>query len=237
MVIKMNKKIISLFFILFLTGCSNQTTYNLKINDNQIKETINVALPDTDYERALKLNNLFDILPYQITDPAGKDVIEYIKTNDLRVSDELDATYTKKITKKNLKLSHDFTLYKYKDALIPRRCFEKIYFDETDDYYVINGYNQFKCVLDEETSVSIQTNYRVIETNADKVAGNKYTWIYNQENKDNHELYIQFSKTNKRKYINYPIVLGIMIILIILLGIKTIFWIIKSLKKLRDNST
>lgn len=236
MVIKMNKKIICLLLILFLTGCSNQTSYELEIKDNQISETINLNLSDTDYDTALKLNNLFYILPYGSESATGKEVIDYLKNNELRVSDELDATYTKKTQKNNLKLSHDFTLYNYKDALVPRQCFEKIYFDETDDYYVINGYNQFKCVFDQQATVSIQTDYRVIDSNADKVVGNKYTWIYNQENSNDHELYIQFSKTNKRKYINYPVVVVILSILVIFGIIRSTFWILKSIKKLRDNN-
>ena len=48
---------------------------------------------------------------------------------------------------------------------------------DKENYYVIKGYNSFKCVFDKKTVVSIKTDYRVIDSNADKVRGNKYIII------------------------------------------------------------
>ena len=72
----------------------------------------------------------------------------------------------------------------------------------------------FKCLVNDKESIAIQSDYRVVDHNADKVIGNKYIWNFDRKNNLNHELYIQISKKYKAPKNNYWSFIVLEIILI-----------------------
>lgn len=198
------KKIVGLLLILvFVTGCSND--YTLKINPNSIEEEINFSIANGDIDKAILINELFRVtnIPYDDDIAMAGYVIDRLRNYDLSPGYDIDNFYTKSVDGDKIKLSYIYDEDNYGDSNVLNSCFGDVYFDSNEDYYVINGYNQFKCLVKDKVKVVIKTDYRVIDSNADKVSGDKYIWYFNGDNNLEHDLYIQVSKKYKRKKISY----------------------------------
>ena len=72
-------------------------------------------------------------------------------------------------------------------------CFENAVFNETDDYYYVDISGDFYCLYSDEIVINVTTDYAVLDSNAAKVNGNKYTWII--DNKYNDGIHFVVSKT------------------------------------------
>lgn len=213
------KKIIYLIILLFLiTGCTSD--YELKITPNNIEETVNFTLKDNDYDKAILINRIFTIsdIYYDDETEMGKHVINLLRTEQFQPTYLAEDFYTKKVEKNKINMSYTYKDDSYEGSNIFNFCFGDTYYDSTDEYYVLNGYNSFKCLLKDKMQFTITTDYRVINSNADKVIGNKYIWNFNRDNNMDHDLYIQISKNYKRKKLNiFPIIIIITIILLIII--------------------
>lgn len=198
------KKIVGLLLILVMvTGCSED--YKLKINQDSISEEINFSIGDNDTEKAVLINELFRItdINYENESDMGEFVIDRLRNDNLGVGYDIDDFYTKTVDGDDIILSYTYKEGSYGNSNAFNSCFGNIYFDSNEDYYVINGYNQFKCLVKDKVKVVVETDYRVIDSNADKVIGNKYVWYFTKDNNLEHDLYIQVSKKYKRRGSNY----------------------------------
>lgn len=198
------KKIVGLLLILvFVTGCSND--YTLKINPNSIEEEINFSIANGDIDKAILINELFRVtnIPYDDDIAMAGYVIDGLRTYDLSPGYNIEGFYNRNIDGDKITLSYIYDEDNYGNSNVFDSCFGEAYFDSNEDYYVINGYDQFKCLIKDKVKVVIKTDYRVIDSNADKVSGDKYIWYFNGDNNLEHDLYIQVSKKYKRKKISY----------------------------------
>ena len=210
------RKIYLLLILFLLTGCGN--SYELEINKNSLTENVYFTLKPNDYSNAVLMKKIFNIGDKYYDDDRqmGEYVINYIKENDLQSLD--GKYYQKKIDGNQVSLNYTYSKEKFPDSIVFNSCFGDTYYEKTKNYYVIKGYNSFKCVFDKKTVVSIKTNYRVIDSNADKVRGNKYIWVFDSNNNLNHELYIQVSNKYRKEHGNYfPLIITVIAIFIVLL--------------------
>lgn len=198
------KKIVGLLLILVMvTGCSED--YKLKINQDSISEEINFSIGDNDTEKAVLINELFRItdINYENESDMGEFVIDRLRNDNLGVGYDIDDFYTKTVDGDDITLSYTYKEDDYNNSNVFNSCFGDTYFESDDNYYVINGDNQFKCLVKDKVKVVVETDYRVIDSNADKVIGNKYVWYFTKDNNLEHDLYIQVSKKYKRRGSNY----------------------------------
>lgn len=209
------KRIVGLLLVLLMvTGCSND--YKLKINPSSISEEINFSISDTDTEKAVLINELFRVtnINYENESDMGEYVIDRLRNDNLSVGYNIDDFYTKTVDGDDITLTYTYKDDSYDNSNVFNSCFGSTYFESTEDYYVINGYDQFKCLVKDKVKIVIETDYRVIDSNADKVRGNKYIWYFTEDNNLEHDLYIQVSKKYERKITNYfPLIMMIGIIL------------------------
>lgn len=210
------KKIYLVLMLFFLTGCTN--SYELEINKTSLSENIYFTLKPNDYSNAVLMKKIFNVGDKYYDDDRqmGEYVIDYLKTNSLHSLE--DNYYQKKIMDNRINLNYKYSKEEFPNSIVFNSCFGDTYYESTKNYYVIKGYNSFKCIFNKKTVVSIRTNYRVIDSNADKVYGNKYIWIFNNKNNLNHDLYIQISNKYRRKNGNYfPLIITVVAIFIVLL--------------------
>jgi hypothetical protein len=228
----MKKLLLFCLTLLLLTGCSSD--YELKVNKYSIEENINFTLKDNDYDKAILLNELFRIsnIDYDDNQEMGKLVIDKIRNEKLNTGYNVDedyinrinmnGSYIKKVNNNKINLTYTYKDDSYNYSNTFNSCFGDTYYDSTDDYYVINGYNSFKCLIKDKMKVSIKSNYRVIDSNADKIRGNEYIWYFTKDNNIDHDLYIQVSKKIKsnNKNSNYFGLIAMTIILLSLIIYK-----------------
>lgn len=229
------KKILFLILTLgLLTGCGSD--YELKVNKYSIEEKAQVKLKNNDYDKAVLLNEIFRVtnINYDDDTEMGKYVIDQLRNNKLSPGYNLDGNLNKKITNNKISLSYTYKNDEFSSSNIFNSCFKDTYYDSTDDYYIIKGYNSFKCMIKDKMQISIKSDYRVIDSNADKVKGNKYIWYFNRNNNTDHDLYIQISKKYMAPKPNYW---GITFLLAIAIGfIIYKFFIKKDRINFRSNN-
>lgn len=188
----MRKKIqkIGLIAVTFLmTGCTVQ--YDLYFGDNVITENIIIKENKVDIDE----NNL-----------------SYLKEkNPNTLINDLDEFYEKKMneTEKDITgaLTYNYTYSNFRHANLIKPCYEVIGFAEDETSYSLSTSNSFECLLYEynpldSVQINISTNHKVLENNADTVENGIYTWNVNEENVNNKEIYIKFSKDLDPEYIN-----------------------------------
>lgn len=165
--------------LLLLSGCT--VNYNLEIKDNQIKESIigEVSKEDISIKEDDTSLNIYYSMIYD-------EQMALIDGNDV---------YVKDIKEENdiLRYNYYYT-YKgnYNKSRILNTCFKDPIIKETDELYYINIEGPFFCKYADKINVNVTSNYAVIENNAQKVDGNTYTWIIDDE--DNVNIYLTISK-------------------------------------------
>lgn len=155
--------------LVLLTGCT--INYNLTIDNNSVNESISGSANKSEYELGngdTGLNLFYTLIE--------KDVPALV--ND-------DSLYNKDITETDNGINYDYT-YTYKNNLDKARvineCFENHYIDETDEYYNIKLSGEFYCLYSNKIDINVTSNYAVLDNNAKKVNGNKYTWTIDDSN-------------------------------------------------------
>ncbi len=167
----MRKNIICLFIVsMLLTGCTVE--YNLNIDSNSIQENINIGIDS--------IENLPEDSYSQLTSSTNKvyfDEEEYYtvnyKNNDNRLFSEFN---------------YKHNLDKYNNATVLDLCYPNRTVKKDQNQFEISTTGSFACAFTEfgddirNANINITTKLKVIENNADKINGNTYTWIINQEN-------------------------------------------------------
>lgn len=213
---EMRNYFIVLFLLFFLSGCTNNADYKLKVLDDSIEEEIYISTDDIDNDKASYLNEIFNFSSRDNKWQIDSELVNHLRNEEIIIaSDNKKNAHTKEINNDKIKLSYVYN-DNYGNSKIFSSCFGDNYYDSTDDYYVLKGYNQFKCLYKDTVKVVIETDYRVIESNADEIDGNKYIWNFNDSNYLVHDMYIQVSKKYMAKsvinwkfyLIGFVIVLG-----------------------------
>lgn len=206
-----------IFLLLFITGCTSE--YNITIEDEKVKEELIVQ--DVDNFYIDKFDNLLAI-------PTENKYYNVVKTDN------------------KVKFSYTYNFDNYKDSNIVKNCYEALQIYKENDYYVLQSGLTFNCnsiqISDFEkvdfTTLNVNikiNNYEVLESNADFINQNVYTWNINNNNYSNKPIIIKFKKivsdnkeSKKEKNNNKNLfdisklflILGIIIILVIILVIN-----------------
>lgn len=163
-----------------LSGCT--IDYDLQIKGNKIIENMSGIILKEEYdidENDTSINEFYSIVnfdqyPVLNSDDVYNKNIEYI---DEGVKYNFRYTYNNN----------------YDKSRIVNTCFENVVFNETDDYYYVDISGDFYCLYSDEIVINVTTDYAVLDSNAAKVNGNKYTWII--DNKYNDGIHFVVSKT------------------------------------------
>ena len=223
----MKKIIILISFVLLATGCKN-VEYNLTINKRNITEEIVIPYKNTEENlKKIKKQMKDKQQAYHII---GTDSTEYYNQT-------LEKTSGKLILKYRYNYSPDMII----NSEAINRCFYKKDFIKKDDVLIITT-DTIGCLRDEyeqfidNLTVNIEVhNYKVEENNADKIKDNIYTWYFNNNNSENHKIYLKAKKINGKEKKSFEIPKEIFIALGILLGIGMLIIIYIGIKRIKNN--
>lgn len=221
------KKIIILFSLFLLTGCT--VKYNININEDlKVDETIDVKEKESYFDENYEF--------YE-----RKDAIDSIWENMASEYVSKGYTYTQNYnnTGINVKNTYDSFENYIQQSNIYNQYFDKInYIDnngvisiETEGFHPYTEQDTERFAI-EETEISIKIPFKVMSHNADDVFRNIYTWKIDK-NTTNKIIKIKYSTIqnyNNSKNLDYFALFGI-IIFVIIVGL-----FIYSKVKLTDNS-
>lgn len=208
------KKIVLILAVLLLSGCSATADYSIKIG-NSISENLKITaycendcLQDEITKPRLKNYNNPG---YDIYGSDYQEGFEYYKKN-----------YSKDGNKITLEYSGNFKLEKYSNSNMAKTFFT--FFNSTyrDDILTINSGNNFYFKEGLKTlNVSITTNHKVIDNNADSHSGNTYTWTINKDDPITKTIYISINTKEEQepKKTNFILIFLIAGAFLLLLGI------------------
>ena len=143
--------------------------------------------------------------------------------------------YKQSIIKKNntygIVYNSNYTLDEYNSSISFNDCFDHSKITLTNDEIEIATSTGFKCFETyeelEEVTVKVKTDYEVIDSNADKIEKDVYTWNITRENADNVQLNIRVNSENRIKNSNDNKLQTIIFFVGILIIIALILLIIK----------
>lgn len=210
------KKILTVFVILFLCGCSSQ--YTLKIDEDKITEEIVFAIDKN------KIHNQ-EMGPY--LDLYSSETIDSLINNDLYV--EVDSTkyiYKKNIVEENnqliFTLNHDYIENQISNSRILTDCFENSEFEINDDKISIHLYGKYNCLVNDEDSVEFKiTTGNKIESSSLKhnFLTNDFTWTIDKTNADNVDIELTVLTETKAHYYGIrAVVVSVLVLFLCLLA-------------------
>ncbi len=168
------KKLIMLFVIIMLTGCT--INYNITINEDDIKENVKIIVPMIETDE----------------DTFGEQINNFTNGYNIKTSTEND-NYIATLNK-----TYDFT--NYNNSTFMNKCYDEVTINNTNSDITIKTSEAFHCIEMEDdfeaqqVTINIKTKLKVKDNNADKVNGNTYTWIINEKNYTNKQIYMQINK-------------------------------------------
>lgn len=243
----MKKKIVFVLLILLLTtGCS--ADYTIKIYDGKIEEDLYV------YENDLFKANVVDDMEMSFKDYAleysQKDKIytsHYNMYSDNRedciVTWDNDcsfynSSYVETSDEVGFSLYNDFSLDKYSDATIPNDFipgFVANYDGKTlnisggSDWKFLNSYTNL-----DRINIKVQTNYKVISTNAKHDGNGEYSWEIDKNNNNKmEEIYMILDTSSTKKFVNSKLIL-LIVFSVVSIGLIIGFIVLNNKRK--DNN-
>lgn len=208
------KKILYLFLILFLTGCTIK--YELNIKDDYIEENIDLKLEkkgiidNSEIEISLDSDDYINSIIY------GDISAIYDKTYENKY-------YYDKHIEQNGNIYNVNLNYKYEDqnfnkSYILNTCFERHNINIVDGKVYIHLNGEFYCYDNEPIEITIKSDKRIKKANGKK-SGNSYSWTIDQSNYNNVDIEIETtdeSVVRHNIYVAIAIVFGIGLILFII---------------------
>ena len=79
-------------------------------------------------------------------------------------------------------------------------------------------------------TINIKTDLEVVENNADKVDGNTYTWVINENNYQNHPIQMRIKKGTDKGF-NFWIIIIVIIVLLLIIAIFAYNTYLKNKKR------
>lgn len=201
------KKVIYIIILLTLImPIECKASYNLEINDNLFKESINYTFNPNDMSIEETLN-IEDINHY--------DMPAFYRDS----YDSLNKSVTYRGNKVNIDINYDYTSDNFDNAYFLNLCFDNHIFDSESDYYYIELVGNFSCLYAPSVDINIITDYMVIDTNAVK-KGNKYTWTLTDDNSRDVNMYIKIDKykdnsSSSNKFLKGFRIVGLIILIIL----------------------
>lgn len=223
----MKKKILFVILMLILvSGC--KAKYTVKINkDGSVEESLS-ATETPEYYDNYSHTSVGKVISYVI-DPYI-DLLnskKYTVNTNVNVNSDSGATVKKKYS--------SFKDY-IGNSIVYSQFTDKIQYEEKGDKVSISLKGKFSSsnqnqayVPVKDGSITIVVPYKVLDNNADKVDGNSYTWLFENNKGEEKEIRISYTKSKIANLdFNYSVI--IIIAILIILGIIA-FVIVRKLKK------
>lgn len=201
------KKIILLIIPILLCGC--EAKYKIVLDNNRIHDEIKIT------EKSSIVNKATDEETNAFADKLleGERGYEYYSRELITENDQTGYLYT-----------YDFQYDEYSETSQISKCYndfnitnkDTISINTSDEFLCIDYYENF-----EKVEIIIESNYKVIKTNADKEDGNKQIWIVNKNNASYKPIIVEFDKNqtntkSSKNIVNLLVILALAIILIII---------------------
>lgn len=219
----MKNKILFIIILILITGCSVE--YNLNIDSSFSEHT--VYIPESSEE-------MIDGTQYRLPALFSESRLTYDNSNLKEIK------YYNIKTLKDNKFSFNFVYddNQLNDSNIANSCYEFFSVDAKENEVSILTGNKFYCfdVYEELDSVTINinSNYKVIQSNADKIVGKKHTWYITRENASNKPIIFVYDKSKKNMTIMQYLIDNVPLVVVVgttlMLGGIT-FLIINTKKK------
>ena len=206
------KRILTLFVILFLCGCSSQ--YTLNIDENQIAEEIIFPVDK---------NKIHDGEMGPYLDLYSRETIESLINNDIYV--EVDSTkyiYDKEVLEENnqliFTLKHNYEENDLSNSRFLNECFENKEIEVNDDRISIHLYGQYKCLINDRDSIEfkITTINKIESSSLDyNFLTNDFIWKIDKTNAHNIDIELTVLTETKSHYYGLrAIVIGAIVIVL-----------------------
>lgn len=219
----MKNKSLFIIILILITGCSVE--YNLNIDSSFSEHT--VYIPESSEE-------MIDGTQYRLPALFSESRLTYDNSNLKEIK------YYNIKTLKDNKFSFNFVYddNQLNDSNIANSCYQFFSVDAKENEVSILTGNKFYCfdVYEELDSVTINinSNYKVIQSNADKIVGKKHTWYITRENASNKPIIFVYDKSKKNmtimQYLMDNVPLVVVVSTTLMLGGIT-FLIINTKKK------
>jgi len=198
------KKILILICLLFLTGCS--VNYEITLKNNKIKERLTIIETD---------QSLFDV-----RNDAGWTLRESF---EMLINEEKDEFSVEDYSIKSLNTDNQLGLEYYSDSSktlinssIINQCYTNPTIEINDNIVSFNSGNEFTCYeyYDnlETINIVLNTNYKVISSNADSVEDNKYMWTITEDGNKNIEISYEQYVSKSSKATTIILIVGLVVI-------------------------
>ena len=224
------KKILIAFSLILLTGCTAE--YRIDFKNDTFTENVIIYSPDnTSYN---------DILNEKY--PPVKAFTYGIENLEEPIKNEGVEYYNLSAKNNNAYLDYEFNIDDFKDSYMANICYDYFRVFQEENEIVISTDKKFKCFFPgrnlDKVDIVITSNHDVLFNNADEVNEGKYIWHITEENKDDANIQISFSKEANRSAFdkamsNYVVRILVIGGLLILLGIT--FGIIIRIRYKRVN--
>ncbi len=219
----MKNKSLFIIILILITGCSVE--YNLNIDSSFSEHT--VYIPESSEE-------MIDGTQYRLPALFSESRLTYDNSNLKEIK------YYNIKTLKDNKFSFNFVYddNQLNDSNIANSCYQFFSVDAKENEVSILTGNKFYCfdVYEELDSVTINinSNYKVIQSNADKIVGKKHTWYITRENASNKPIIFVYDKSKKNMTIMQYLIDNVPLVVVVgttlMLGGIT-FLIINTKKK------
>lgn len=219
----MKNKSLFIIILILITGCSVE--YNLNIDSSFSEHT--VYIPESSKE-------MIDGTQYRLPALFSESRLTYDNSNLKEIK------YYNIKTLKDNKFSFNFVYddNQLNDSNIANSCYQFFSVDAKENEVSILTGNKFYCfdVYEELDSVTINinSNYKVIQSNADKIVGKKHTWYITRENASNKPIIFVYDKSKKNMTIMQYLIDNVPLVVVVgttlMLGGIT-FLIINTKKK------
>ena len=230
----MKKKLIfiNILFLFFMTGCTVE--YNINISNDTVNEEIKII--EEKSKTLTSAESMYNDKIYSQFNSNGK--ILYKKN---KIVSDKENVYI---------LKQKYELKNFRRARALTECFDAVNLVKNKNgNYIFQTSIGFKCMLYnyykiDSYVVNIKTDYDVINTNADIINDNVYTWKINNTNAEKKSITFEFNKEKKtnnkeenkkdedksKKETNIFVILGIIIVLAII-GIFILLYALNLNKK------
>ncbi len=225
----MKKKLLLIIILLLcLTGCSSE--YNLTFHGNTVTEEIVSTINTSEIPRQTEEEKNAGIeLDDRITPFIEND--QYVFDNDNTII--YDKNVETKGNKKIVTLRHNYTMAEYLDSKVYNTCFDQSYIGKYEDGFLIIFKGKFYCSGGGQVKVNVKTDKYVFDNNADIVSKDGvYTWVINEANEDDTELFLYVLNEEVKSSNSNSIVLAILIVILVaIVGFAVYYFFFRNKKK------
>lgn len=227
----MKKCLLLVISIILLSGCTAE--YNLDFDDDKFVESLNIETTSDhlDYEN-VKNYSWPKSIDYRITGaseaPEKVEGVTYYDYDSYEDEEKAGFTY-----------SYTMNAEQYRNSAIVHSCFSNVSLitNEKNSTYTLQTSNGFECFSKypplEKVTINIKTDKNVVDTNADSIKGNIYSWEITAGNASSKNIMLSTSTKEVVEEKETNIILILIILAVFFIGIIVLIKV--KNKKYRGN--